>query len=867
MRETEALRSVIKMAESGEMREAWGKLDGERTHPLAHHCMDVAAVFARMIELPVLHDRLEKAAGTPLSDVQRHRLSALVFLHDIGKLHPGFQAKGWPKGAWSGPMRGHLKESWAFLTLACKWPDHPFNGTMRRIMTWGEAVGPLVAAVFAHHGRPVSPSIDPTLRSWDSRSLLHYDWRAEARAIAEALTRWFAEAFDAAAEPLPDKPRFHHAVAGLAALADWIGSDQRFFEFQAPFDPGYDVTAHRRAAQALSAVGLDVRTLAGRRAPDFREMTGFEAPRPAQDVVGAVGSEAQLVILEAETGSGKTEAALWRFAQLFAAGKVSGLYFAVPTRAAARQLHRRVVEAMQRTFGEDAPEPVLTIPGMLRAGEFDGHRLPGWEVRWDDDRDTAPRRWAAEHATRFLAATIAVGTVDQAMLAGLRVKHAHLRGSALSRSILVIDEVHASDAYMTEVLKRLLDGHLAVGGYAMLMSATLGARARVRWTGEALPDFTTAHAAPYPAVWVKGELGPRAAGKAEGSKTAHLEAVPTMEPVVAAARAISAAKHGARVLVIRNTVSTAVATWRAVLEAEAESLLMQVEGYSALHHGRFAAEDRLLLDRAVEAALKPEQDRECKGCIVIGTQTLEQSLDIDADFLVTDLCPMDVLLQRIGRLHRHDIYRRPSDFDFARVAVLLPEDGLDPLAKPAFKNGLGAWETPEGINGIYRDLAGLELTWRAIARNREWRIPQMNRALVEGATHPEHIDALIEEKGEVWKRYERKVGGAALAEGMIADLNSLDREERFEDATFPDSDERIVTRLGEEGVVLTFDPPSVGPFGVQIERIALPARWSRGIGKDEPVRVSADREGLVLSVGERRFRYSREGLHRVTDHP
>ncbi len=849
------------------MREAWGKLDGEKTHPLAHHCMDVAAVFARMIELPVVRNRLDKAAGVPLSDVQCHRLSALMFLHDIGKLHPGFQAKGWPRGVWSGPVRGHLKESWAFLTLACKRPEHPFSGTMHRIMTWGEAVGPLLAAAIAHHGRPVSPPADPTLSDWNTPSLLHYDWRAEARTMADASTRWFAEAFDAASKQLPDTPRFHHAVAGLAALADWIGSDQRFFEFQAPFDPGYDVTAHRRAARALNAVGLDVRTLAGRSAPDFTKMTGFAAPRPAQDAAGAVGSEARLVILEAETGSGKTEAALWRFVQLFAAGKVSGLYFAVPTRAAARQLHWRVVKMIQRTFGEDAPEPVLAIPGILRAGEFDGHRLPGWEVRWDDDRDTAPRRWAAEHATRFLAATIAVGTVDQAMLAGLRVKHAHLRGSALSRSILVIDEVHASDAYMTEVLKRLLDGHLAVGGYAMLMSATLGARARVRWTGEDLPDFTTAHAAPYPAVWVKGELGPRFAGRAERSKTVHLETVPTMDPVVVAARAISAAKDGARVLVIRNTVSAAIATWRAVLEAEAASLLMKVEGYSALHHGRFAAEDRLLLDRAVEEALKPEHDRDCNGCIVIGTQTLEQSLDIDADFLVTDLCPMDVLLQRIGRLHRHDIYRRPSDFDNARVAVMLLEDGLDPLAKPAFKNGLGAWETPEGINGIYRDLAGLELTWRAIARNREWRIPQMNRALVEGATHPAHIDALIEEKGEDWKRYERKVGGAALAEGMIADLNSLDREERFEDATFPDADDRIVTRLGEEGVVLRLDPPPVGPFGHCITRIALPARWSRGIGRDETVEISADEESLVLSIGGWRFRYSRQGLALETRRP
>ena len=844
------------------MLEAWGKFDGEKTHPLAHHCMDVAAVFARLTELPVVRDRLDKAAGEPLSDVHRHRLSVLVFLHDIGKLHPGFQAKGWPPGSWHRPVCGHLEEGWAFLLHASRGPEHPFHETMQRIVTWGEAVSPLFAAAIAHHGRPVPLPADPSPWHRGVPATPLYDWRAATRSLLDALPRWFSQAFEGTADSLPNEARFHHLVAGLAALADWIGSDRRFFEYEAPFDPAYDKTARCRAARALDGIGLDARALSGRPASDFATLSGFAHPNPGQAAVGAVGPDAQLVILEAETGSGKTEAALWRFVQLFVSGKVSGLYFAVPTRAAARQLHRRVVEAMQRTFGEEAPEPVLAIPGMLRAGEFDGYRLPDWKVRWDDDPNSVPRRWAAEHATRFLSATVAVGTVDQAMLAGLEVKHAHLRGSALSGKLLVIDEVHASDAYMTEVLSRLLDGHLGVGGYAMLMSATLGARARVRWTGESMPDLETARMAPYPAVWVKGEATPRNVGGVKRSKTVHPETVPTMDPVEAAARAISAAERGARVLVVRNTVTKAVETWRAVREAGAESLLLRVEGYPALHHGRFAAEDRLLLDRAVEAALMPDPGRTLEGCIVIGTQTLEQSLDIDADFLVTDLCPMDVLLQRIGRLHRHHIRRRPLGFDTACVAVLMPKDGLDRLAEPTFENGLGAWETREGVQGIYLDLAGLALTLRAIVEHGEWRIPELNRMLVEGATHPMCISTMIEEKGEDWARYERTVGGSELAKKMIADMNALDREKRLEFTKFPTSDERIVTRIGEEGVVLRLDPPPVGPFGRCISRIALPARWSRGIGRDESVGVCADGEDLVLSVGDQRFRYSREGLNR-----
>ena len=350
------------------IREAWGKTDrdGGGVHPLAHHCMDVAAVFGRMMELPIIRNRLETAAKAPLSDVDRRRLAALVFLHDIGKLHPGFQAKGWLAGSWSGPVRGHSKEAWAFLMLALKRHEHPFHETMQRIMGWGEAVSPLVAAMIAHHGRPVERPSDPTLRDWDSPSSPHYDWRSEARVMDDALHRWFASAFKAGYGPLPDRPQFHHAVAGLVALADWVGSDRRFFDFAEPFNSEYNDIANRAAAEALAVIGLDPGALAAYAAPDFTKLTGFPAPNSAQAAVGAVGPKARLLILEAETGSGKTEAALWRFTQLFAAGGGSGLYFAVPTRAAAWQLHRRVDEALRRVFGAEAPEAVLAIPGMLR---------------------------------------------------------------------------------------------------------------------------------------------------------------------------------------------------------------------------------------------------------------------------------------------------------------------------------------------------------------------------------------------------------------------------------------------------------------------------------------------------------------------
>ena len=287
------------------MLQAWGKTDKDsgEFHPLAHHSMDVAAVLARMLQLPVVRDRLEAAADAALTESTCRRLAALVFLHDIGKLHPGFQAKGWADGIWRGPTTGHLKESWAFLMLAVQRPEHPFHATIRRILDWGEAVPLLMGAMFAHHGRPVERPSSPTLREWPS--LAHYDWRTEARGMSGALQRWFPEAFESGCEHLPRTPRFCHEIAGLAALADWIGSDRQFFEFKAPFVLDYDAQARDAAECALAAIGFDSRALAATPAPSFRKLTDFPKPNPAQAAVGSVDSDARLVILEAETGSGQ----------------------------------------------------------------------------------------------------------------------------------------------------------------------------------------------------------------------------------------------------------------------------------------------------------------------------------------------------------------------------------------------------------------------------------------------------------------------------------------------------------------------------------------------------------------------------------
>ncbi|AYF01848.1 CRISPR-associated helicase/endonuclease Cas3 [Paracoccus yeei] len=818
--------------------------------------MDVAAVFGALCGLPLIAHHLHRAARRTLAAGDMARMAALVYLHDLGKLEPGFQAKARPDLACPADVN-HSVHGVLSLRRAYQTSADPLRPVTDRIGSWGEGADELMMAIFAHHGRPIdAPATFNKISTVEG-----YD---RDGAVADYLRLWTTAWVDLEAElPLPTAPELAHLVAGLAALADWIGSDRRFFDFVADPGPDYPAQARQAARNALRTIGFDAG--AARPATDFASVAGAGfAPRAAQRLVGGAGLNSALVLLEAETGSGKTEAALWRYALLHAAGLVSGLYFAVPTRAAARQLHRRVNEAMKRLFGRNAPEAVLAIPGQLLSGEAAGQRLPGFETRWDDADGTQPARWAAEHATRYLAASVAVGTVDQALFAGLQVKHAHLRGAALSRSLLVVDEVHSSDAFMTEILAELLDGHLAAGGHAMLMSATLGSRARSRLLRLPLPGLADAIAAPYPALWPSGARTPDTEPADGRAKTVAMTAHPTMDPVETARLAIAAARRGARVLVIRNTVTAACATFDAVVAAGETDLLLQVSGGPALHHSRFAAEDRHALDRAVETVLAPDKHRQPLGAIVIGSQTLEQSLDICADYLITDLCPVDVLLQRLGRLHRHDL-PRPAGFEDPRCLVLCPEDGLDPLTKPAFVNGLGAWRPADGsIQGIYLDLACLSLTEGLIASHPRWRIPAMNRELVERATHPEAQAAEIARRGAAWADYQASTIGRDISHRGQAQNWLLRRSERLP-KTFPGKDEIVQTRLGSAGPLIRFAPGTVGPFGSDITQMTIPAHWRGIVAPDAPVTTEPVEGGMRFVLGEVTLFYGRAGLVRQAD--
>ncbi|WP_419165107.1 CRISPR-associated helicase Cas3' [Candidatus Palauibacter sp.] len=863
---------------------AWGKFrDGTgEFHPLEHHSADVAACFAALLRDPVLRDRFEQAAGEEgFSRLTEARLCLIAFLHDFGKLNVGFQFDVLSTNLGAPNKVHHIKAA----LWACERMEVLEVLGLLDMAAWGaEALEEYLRAALAHHGIPARSLVSGRGPDHIWRRFGDYDPITGAQLLARRGREWFPQAFETGPD-LPRSPALAHLFAGVLTLADQLGSNGEFFPFCPTADPHYLERARQRARRAVLESGFrrdgwadDATTADFATTEDYRTVFDFDSPRPLQREVADAPIDCPLLILESETGSGKTEAALIRFAKLWRAGRVDGLYFALPTRAAALQLHRRVHTALQRLFPSRAHlESVLAVPGYLKVGETHGKRVGRFDVEWSGDPDEATRRarWSAESARKFLTATVGVGTVDQALLAGLKVKWAHFRGASLARSLLVVDEVHASDVYMTEILRTLLRDHLALGGHALLMSATLGSKARDALVRNATrrrvsPGIQQAKSDPYPALTLARRDQTFFVQSFEHTGYTKRVAM-TAEPILGQApriadRALREAEQGGKVLVVRNTVKQAQAVFSEVCRQGGGRLCLQVEGSPAVHHSRFAVEDRRLLDGAVEKTLG--KGRAAGGWVVIGTQTLEQSLDIDADLLISDLCPVDVLLQRIGRIHRHADVDRPGGFARPRCVVLVPEEGLDSgLDGGLLRYGLGMSRN----GGIYRDLRVLELTRRLIEKRPEWPIPESNRELVEEATHPERLAALEEELGSRWLDQANEAVGRAAAEQLAAKAHVLDRRGRFADLEFPPLDEAVRTRLGEDGPRIRLSEPVNGPFGQPVKTFNLPAHLFRrppGFpSRDEIESASLDQtEGeLLLRVGSRAFRYDRSGIRPATE--
>lgn len=471
------------------------------------------------------------------------------------------------------------------------------------------------------------------------------------------------------ADLVADWPAFNsvaqaRVVAGLTSVADWIGSGE-FFE-----NPD-------QAWQPVIAAALNN---AGFIKPVIRQGLSFadvffpddpsKRPREAQwrfiDQVSGPG----LYILEAQMGMGKTEAALYAAYQMLAQEKATGIYFALPTQLTSNKIYDRFDAFLQQIVSAETPQRAL----LLHSG--------AWLMDTEMGEEGSPGGAWFNHRKRGLLAPFAVGTIDQALMAVMNVKHGFVRAYGLAGKVVILDEVHSYDLYTGTILNALVEFLRQIDCTVIILSATLSRARRdallqQTTTSEAYPLIT---AAPICAGEpVLSEIGVPA------TEHATLTLYSCNNDESALEEALRRAERGQQVLWIENTVAEAQQRY-----LDMASRAVEAGCEIGLLHSRFIPHHRNLHEQrwvALYGRAGRSQRKQC-GRILVGTQVLEQSLDIDADFLVSRFAPTDMLLQRLGRLWRHtDTPRHAS----AKAECWLLSPSLESaLANPGSAFGMSA---------------------------------------------------------------------------------------------------------------------------------------------------------------------------------
>ncbi|MFI6367972.1 CRISPR-associated helicase Cas3' [Nocardia sp. NPDC050630] len=833
--------SELSRRERGWLGVLWGKSAGRAggtMNLLLSHMLDTAAVAELIWDRYLAESiRIRVAALAGSSDAGRRFFVWLCGVHDLGKATPAFQCLDREGAA---AVRGAGLGWDEFAVRAHRW-RHELAGAKVLRGLLGDAgwaaeqrdwVWPMVAG---HHGRfPSLGELRPQSRS-ESRLRGTGDWPRAQQALLGCFTRALGFA-DLAAVELKVVPSraLQLQLSGFIVMADWIASDEEHF-------PGRDQLvavgveeARSRADAAWEKLGL-VRGWGRIREPSSDE---FEArfgasPRPSQRVAiecAARMARPGLMIVEAPMGEGKTKTALLCAEVLAARFGFDGVFVGMPTQATSDPMFTNV-RAWVAAVDKEAAGGVALLHGKRRFNkewqrlvEAGQHAYAGFggvgedEFDLDDPYDssdfdpctserpqrTVPAEWFLG-AKRGLLAPFVVGTIDQLLLAATRTKHVMLRMAGLAGKVVILDEVHAADVYMSEFLVEGLRWLGQAGVPVILLSATLPPQQRRQLLDAYLAgahgnnEFdcpSIADEPGYPRVttaWADSDTAPvieQIAAPPWRTESLRVKVRIAAEDDSVTELLKDRLTGGGCVLVIRNTVARAQQTYEELHEVFGSGVRL----LHAQMHIRQRAEET---DRCLELLGPKKGGAQRPLTIVVSTQIAEQSFDVDADLLITDLVSMDLLLQRIGRMHRHDGVLRPPGLREPEVVIT----GFTPDGDcvPSFV------QASEKIYGRYPLLRSAAAVLRA--RDGHWKIPAQVPELVEAAYNPVSpvpqlwADA-VAEAFQVWSdEQQQRVDTAAhfvltrLGEHENPTLEGLHRGS----GSYV-SDEDVRLRDGEEGI-------------------------------------------------------------------
>ena len=383
---------------------------------------------------------------------------------------------------------------------------------------------------------------------------------------------------------------------------------------------------------------------------------------------------------------------------------------------------------------------------------------------------------------------------------------------------------------MAAIIEALVRRHLDLGGYVMAMSATLGESGLARLQARKRLDFDEAVSVPYPAVRTPSTSIPV---EQPSSRTTTFEILGLTE---AEERAVQSACDGNCVLMIRSTVADAIAAYRRLAAHDVQVLL---------HHSRFALVDRTYLDERLQGILGRGGNR--SPVIVVATQTAEQSLDIDADFLVTDACPADVLLQRLGRLHRHREGTTPL------TVMIDPGD----LGRYLTAKGEPVGHDDQGWPWVYKNLLSVHETMTWLRKRGQINVPDDSRTLVEQTTHVDYLETVAAQLGGAWPRLWEQLIGQSTAERQLGEAALIDWNRPYAEAL---CDDWHATRLGEGTIDVEVEGTLQSSLTREsVEVLPVPGRWLRDEKDDQRAKVVSSNK---LSVGNVELQYDELGLRK-----
>ena len=788
---------------TNQMTLLWAKTDSiaNTWHPLILHLLDIAASADAILSREPKSTRTRIASILGLSWIDaRPWLLLLIACHDLGKACPGFQCK------------------WKNLSEldAGKSPDIDINHAfvsqiaLAEILYrrgWPGQLADLVAdAVGCHHGSRATPNTINTL-SGNRRALGKTDWDDIRNEIFESIFHVLKP------ETTPIKVSLSGSdfmlLAGLTSFADWIGSNENWFPFGTSEDSHdlqgwFEKRRNTNAMEALDHIGWQPRTPLASKLKTFEQVFPF-SPRPLQQVIAETVSTIQvpsILLVEAPMGEGKTEAAFYAHLELQRQLQHRGLYIALPTKATGNAMFKRTLTFLQSQSTDRQLDLQLLHGGTLLNDDYQKIKVTGVF-----DETSGGNVRASEWFTnkkRALLSEYGVGTIDQALLPILPVRHQFVRLWGLANRVVIFDEIHAYDAYTGTLLIHLLRWLLALGSSVVLLSATLPPAFR-RELAKIVRGKLPEHEAAYPrlSVFQQGHAPVQIHFPADPTRKITIQ-VQAISTALAAMRdaLITHLQNGGMALALVNTVQRAQDLYRLFDDGESLKGKNGIIGKRLddgteiyLFHARFPADRRQVREDNALNLFGEKGDRTGRK-ILIATQVAEQSLDLDFDVMATDLAPIDLVLQRAGRLWRHKRAHRPIEKPVLIIAGL-QGDSPDDFGKPLW------WSS------VYREDILLR-SWALLKEHSVITLPEQIDTLVQDVYEeriaiPEHIKYRMavaeQEEGEVLAH--RQQAHASII--GLPDDASWNDPARF---TLYDEDEPGIhkalmakTRLGEDSVI------------------------------------------------------------------